>query len=97
MPDRQGATVTLVRSVDAPGMVFTHVAGSSERNSNVDSRRWSLRSCALARSMIFIRLSSTVAFPAEEKYPVTYPPICIMGNDELAETCMDNQIAGSVV
>eukprot|EP00959_Pyramimonas_sp_CCMP1952_P045980 960446-Pyramimonas_sp.AAC.1 len=37
----QGATVTLTRGAEVPGMVFAHDLGSPRRNRQADSCRWS--------------------------------------------------------
>eukprot|EP00959_Pyramimonas_sp_CCMP1952_P359905 7535763-Pyramimonas_sp.AAC.1 len=45
----QGASVTLIRGVEVPGMAFRHDSGSSRRNSKITSWRWSSENCALTR------------------------------------------------
>eukprot|EP00959_Pyramimonas_sp_CCMP1952_P343715 7199761-Pyramimonas_sp.AAC.1 len=53
----QGATITLIRGVEVPGIVFWHGSGSSGRNNQVDSWRWKPENDVLARVRIFTRLS----------------------------------------
>eukprot|EP00959_Pyramimonas_sp_CCMP1952_P295245 6174997-Pyramimonas_sp.AAC.1 len=47
-------------------MVFWHASGSSRRNSQVDSRRWSPENCVWARFRAFKRLSPNQAVPSVE-------------------------------
>eukprot|EP00959_Pyramimonas_sp_CCMP1952_P179308 3748714-Pyramimonas_sp.AAC.1 len=64
MSDCQGATVTSIRGVEVPGMMFWHDSDSSRLNSDDDSWRWSLRNGALAQVRISKRLSSNGALPS---------------------------------
>eukprot|EP00959_Pyramimonas_sp_CCMP1952_P215477 4508084-Pyramimonas_sp.AAC.1 len=59
--DFAGATVTMIRGVEVPGMAFWRDSGSSRRNSQVHPWRWDTENNVLACFRVFKRLSSNEA------------------------------------
>eukprot|EP00959_Pyramimonas_sp_CCMP1952_P119997 2508960-Pyramimonas_sp.AAC.1 len=64
--EHEGATVTLIRGVEVPGMAFRHDSGSSRRNSQVDPWRGNPKNNVRACFRIFKRLCSNEAAPSME-------------------------------
>eukprot|EP00959_Pyramimonas_sp_CCMP1952_P215974 4517335-Pyramimonas_sp.AAC.1 len=62
--DQEGATATLVRGAEVPGMAFWHYSGSSRRNNQIDQWRWNPENDVLACFKVFKRLSSNEATPS---------------------------------
>eukprot|EP00959_Pyramimonas_sp_CCMP1952_P046713 975779-Pyramimonas_sp.AAC.1 len=65
--DYAGATGTLIRGVEIPGMAFWRNWGSSRRNSRVDPFRWDPENNVLACFRIFKRLSSNGAILSKSR------------------------------
>eukprot|EP00959_Pyramimonas_sp_CCMP1952_P303000 6339924-Pyramimonas_sp.AAC.1 len=64
--DFAGATVTLVRGVEIPRLVFWHDPRSSRRKSQVDPWRWNPENNVFVCFRVFKRLSSNEADPSME-------------------------------
>eukprot|EP00959_Pyramimonas_sp_CCMP1952_P058563 1222950-Pyramimonas_sp.AAC.1 len=56
-----GATVTLIRGAEVPGLAFRYESGSPRRNSQVDPWRWNPENNFDARFSVFKWLSSNEA------------------------------------
>eukprot|EP00959_Pyramimonas_sp_CCMP1952_P185309 3874776-Pyramimonas_sp.AAC.1 len=67
MLDYEGATVTLIRCEEVPGLALWHHSGSSRRNSQVDPWRWNPENNVLACFRVFNRLPSIEADPSMDR------------------------------
>eukprot|EP00959_Pyramimonas_sp_CCMP1952_P266506 5571515-Pyramimonas_sp.AAC.1 len=67
IPDFEGATVTMFRGGEVPGMALWHDSGSSRRNRQVHPWRWNTENNVLAYLRVCRRLFSKEAGPPLER------------------------------